>query len=228
MSHMSCKTPHRAAQRWPPGEATEDTHRPYQAEAHEQRGAPSESRETPRSCPPLPPPSHAPAAAHLGALLQAAAQLLQALPGGAAGRALGEGSLHVGGAITQPALDAVALVELVHLPGTQEGGRRPRQGTGPQTACYAPPLGKDTPELMPPAQPLTAVQGACRTPGGGAAGATCVSSTPYPQLLAAPGSWAVHKENVTVTCALSLPELSAVSGGGGLVTSCLPTGLLGE
>lgn len=59
--------------------------------------------------------------AHLGALVQAAAQLLQALAGRAARRAPGEGALHVGGAVAQATLDAVALVQLVHLRGGGAG-----------------------------------------------------------------------------------------------------------
>lgn len=72
-------------------------------------GAEAEAASEPRE------PPHRPSATHLGAFLQAAAQLLQALPGGAAGRAPGEGPLHAGGAVAQAALDAVALIELVHL-----------------------------------------------------------------------------------------------------------------
>lgn len=127
MSHMSCKTPHRAAQRCPPrlGHRGHTQTLPGRGPWTERcflrvQGNPPKLGPGPR-CPPMPPQP-----AHLSALLQAAAQLLQALPGGAAGWALGEGPLHVGGTITQAALDAVALVEFVHLPGTQEGGCCPR------------------------------------------------------------------------------------------------------
>lgn len=53
--------------------------------------------------------------AHLQALLQAAAQLLQALPGGTALGAVAEGTLHVGGSISKPPLDTVAFIEFIDL-----------------------------------------------------------------------------------------------------------------
>lgn len=56
--------------------------------------------------------------AHLHALLEAAAQLLQALTGGAALGAAAEGTLHVGGAIPQTPLDTIGFIELIHLPQT--------------------------------------------------------------------------------------------------------------
>lgn len=104
-------------------------HRPHQTET-QGREMLAQAWGAPRTAWPSLPPT--PLLAHLGALLQAAAQLLQALSGGAARRAPGEGPLHVGGALPQAALDAVALIEFVHLPGRTGWWALPAPGPGPQ------------------------------------------------------------------------------------------------
>lgn len=157
MSHMSCKAPHRVAEHPSPGRAAGDTQRPCHTEACGWRGASSGPGERPPKAGPCPPPPSCAPTAHLSALLQAAAQLLQALSGGAAGRAPGEGPLHVGGAVTQAALDTVALVKLIHLPGAQEGEHCPRRAAGPQTCLPLSPSGRSRPELLSPPQTLTAI-----------------------------------------------------------------------
>lgn len=52
---------------------------------------------------------------HLCALLDVPVELQQAVPGGFGGRGQGEGLFHVGGPVPQPALDAISLIELLHL-----------------------------------------------------------------------------------------------------------------
>lgn len=71
------------------------------------------------------------------------------------GGAPGEGTLHVGGAVSQAALDAVALVEFVHLPGARDGGSCPRrkQGPGPDPSAITHPLGEADPALRSPPSP---------------------------------------------------------------------------
>lgn len=139
MSHMSCKAPHKVAHGRPAGLATRAALTLPEAPGQRETlpWGPGSPQERAR------PSKRLPTAAHLGALLQAAAQLLQALSGGAARRAPGEGPLHVGRAIAQAALDAVAFVELVHLRGTRPGGGaptclslRPEPLTPPQPLHY--------------------------------------------------------------------------------------------
>ena len=141
MSHMSCKAPQKAAHRLP-WDGPRGTHGPCQTETPPPPGPDREAASGPRE------PPNRPSAAHLGALLQAAAQLLQALSGGAAGRAPGEGSLHVGGAVAQAALDTIALVELVHLRGTPI--REPSPTPAPQEATPPVVLAPPRVVLAPP------------------------------------------------------------------------------
>ena len=72
MSHMSCKAPQKAAHRLP-WDGPRGTHGPCQTETPPPPGPDREAASGPRE------PPNRPSAAHLGALLQAAAQLLQAL-----------------------------------------------------------------------------------------------------------------------------------------------------
>lgn len=131
MSHMSCKAPHKVAHGPAQGMQILPARGPGGGGGWTERDASLGSRQ-----PPIGYPLRPPLSTHLDALLQAAPQLLQALSGGAAGRAAGEGPLHVGGSIPQAALDTVALVELIHLrqvhglPGAVHAGAR-----GPTQPC---------------------------------------------------------------------------------------------
>lgn len=203
MSHMSCKAPHRVAQRLPPGPGHGDTQSPCHTEAHGWTGASSGPRtpdpqswaqlalsHAPTACPPRCTPAGCGPA-----------------PAGSLGRRGWAGTgrrpaacwrrRHAGGT-------GCSSPHRVRPPaGAQEGGHCPRQGA--QTCLPLSPSARGHPELLSP--PCTGLLAPMEWEPTGS-GPTPVSSTPRPS------TWQPlagnHCTNETASH-LSLPNFSPVN-----------------